>query len=131
MNITKIILTLAVFSILVIPAVSMATTYQYISTRGDILSLLASSPQVALATAPNLALHSGVKSVGVDGPIGDSKVVVNTPVNTSTTFYQYIDINGNVRSINASNATVALNTAPNLGVHSGVILVTDITKLTN
>jgi len=60
MNIKQITTTLVALAILAIPAVTFANIYQYIDSGGNVQSIQANSPSEALATAPNLGLHSGV-----------------------------------------------------------------------
>ena len=117
---------LALLAILAMPAVSSANTYQYIDSGGRLQSTQASDPNEALATAYNIGLHSGVLLVSTDG-IGGS--YESPTINTSGSFYQYIDIYGNVQSMNAINSSVALSTAHNIDPHSGVILVTNNTTV--
>jgi len=126
MKIKQITTTLAVLSILALPVVSSANTYQYIDSGGMIQSTQASNPSEALATAYNIGLHSGVVLTTVDG-IGGS--YESPTVNTSGSFYQFVDVNGNIQSINAVSASVALATAYNIGLHSGVVLVTNSTTV--
>ncbi|MEX2054353.1 MAG: hypothetical protein WD883_02330 [Candidatus Colwellbacteria bacterium] len=45
------------------------------------------------------------------------------PVVAFANTYQFVDNNDNLQSMTADSSTEALNTAPNLGVHSGVMLV--------
>lgn len=127
MNIKQLTTILGAFALLLAPTISFASTYQYIGTDGDLHSVEADSASVALATAPNLALHSGVILVGSDGKITEA----DGTVRMSGTFYQYINTSGNLQSIDAANASIAIATASNISPHSGVILVTNSTKLTN
>lgn len=119
MNIRKIVTGFIVLTLLALPAVSMASTYQFVDTSGNVQSVEASSPQVALDTAHRLGIHSGVMLVGEGG------TVTFTPTyNTgSDNYYEFIDTSGNIQGVWASSPTEALNTAHRLGVHSGVIFV--------
>lgn len=49
--------------------------------------------------------------------------VVAVPAATMAATYAYVNTSGEVRTVEAATATAALNTAPNLGVHSGVMLI--------
>jgi len=126
MKINQITTTLVALAMLVLPAVSSANTYQYIDSGGRLQSTQANSSNEALATANNIALHSGVVLVSVEGIGGNYEP---TTTNTTGNFYQFVDKNGNVQSVNAMNSSVALATAPNIALHSGVILVTNSTTV--
>jgi len=136
MKIKQITTTLVALAIFILPAVSSANTYQYVDNGGRLQSIQASSSTEALAMAYNIGIHSGVMLVSVNG-IGGSyedpttNTTTTTNTNTNVNFYQFIDVNGNVQSMNAPNSSVALATAYNIGIHSGVVLVTNSTKLTN
>jgi len=127
MNLKQIITAFIVLTVLTLPAVSLANTYQYVDAGGRLQSVEANSTTQALATAPNIGLHSGVMLVT------STTVIVNTGTYTAPStnsytstdsFYQYIDIHGAVQSMNAVSASVALATAYNISPHSGVMLVT-------
>ncbi|MEX0919306.1 MAG: hypothetical protein WDZ64_00970 [Parcubacteria group bacterium] len=121
--------TLMVLSLLALPAVSFASTYQYIDKGGQVQSVQANSSAEALTSAYNIGTHSGVILVTVEGIGGsyESPTVVYT--NTGGSFYQFVDRNGNVQSISAPNSSTALATAPNIGLHSGVVIVTNSTTV--
>jgi len=132
MNIQQIATVFGAFALVVLPAVTSANTYQYISTSGSLQSVQADNAMQALATAPNLAANSGVILVGSDGKLTPSDNTNPTNTNpTSGSFYQYINTDGNVQSIDTTSASVAIATATNIAPHSGVILVTNSSKLTN
>lgn len=127
MNLKQLTTVFGAFALLLAPTASFASTYQYIGTDGDLHSVEASSASSALSLATNLALHSGVILVGSDGRISET----DGTVRMSGTFFQYVDTSGNLQSIDAGNASIAIAKAPNIALHSGVILVTNTTKLTN
>lgn len=129
MKVTQTVTALMLLTVVVLPTVSLASTYQYVDNAGKIQSVEANSSSQALAIAPNIAPHSGV----ILGKIANTGTTYDpgTTTNTSGSFYQYVDVNGNVQSVNAPNASTALATAPNISPHSGVILVTSNTKITN
>jgi hypothetical protein len=56
----KILGTLALAAAVVIPAASFAQTFAYVNTSGEVTSIEAANANVALATAPNMDIHSGV-----------------------------------------------------------------------
>lgn len=49
---------LAAFAAL--PVSSFAATYAYVNSSGNVATVDAASPQIALTTAPNIDIHSGV-----------------------------------------------------------------------
>ncbi len=51
--------------------------------------------------------------------------VVAVPAATMAATYAYVNTTGEVRTTEAASASQALMTAPNLGVHSGVMLIED------
>lgn len=124
MNKTQIISSFVALSLLILPAVSLANTYQYVNTTGNLQNVQAADATTALATAPNLAVHSGVMQITAGTPVVNGE---NTYPNANS-FYQFIDVNGTVQSINAVSVASAL-TAPGIAPHSGVILVTTNTQL--
>jgi hypothetical protein len=129
MKIKQITTTLMALAILALPAISTANTYQYIDSGGRLQSTQSNSPNEALATAHNIGLHSGVVllSVGGVGGVGGNYEFPIT--NTSGSFYQFVDTNGNIQNMNAINSMTALDTAYNIGLHSGVVLVTNSTMV--
>lgn len=132
MKIKQITTILAALAIFALPVASYANTYQYVDSVGQLQSTQANSPGQAIATANNIGLHSGVMLVGVDGigGIGGNDAPPTT-TNTEGSFYQFVDANNNIQSMNAISPEVALATAYNIGLHSGVVLVTNSTALTN
>lgn len=116
--------TLVALAVLALPAVSLANTYQYVDSGGRLQSTQANSSTEALATAYNIGSHSGVALIGVAEVGGSYESPTINTTNTGGSFYQFIDINGNVQSMNAPSASIALATAYNIGAHSGVVLVT-------
>ena len=43
--------------------------------------------------------------------------------------YEYVNTSGQIQTITAADATTALNNAPNLALHSGVIYIADSTQM--
>jgi hypothetical protein len=125
MNTKQIPAVLLLLGVLLLPTISFAGNYQYIDTTGSLRSIEATNATIAINTAPSIAYNSGVRLV-----TSNDTIPYNTPVtNASRNFYQYIDTSGNIRSINASSASIALASASNIATHSGVILVTSQTSL--
>lgn len=118
---------LMAITILAVPAVSLANTYQFIDTSGTLQNMEADTSAIALGTAPELAVHSGVMLAGEDG-IGGLVLSANYPsypsVNSgSDNYYLFVDTSGNLQGLWAANSSEALATAYQLGIHSGVVLV--------
>ena len=120
MKIKKITTILVALAVLAIPVVSFANTYQYVDSRGQLQSIEANSSSEALMTAYNIGIHSGVMLVSSQG-IGGGDY--------TGSFYQFVDMSGNIQSMDATNSSTALTTAYNIGTHSGVILVNNYTQL--
>ena len=51
---------LALAAVVAVPGVSLAATYAYVNTAGEVMTMEAPNSSVALSTAPNLHVHSGV-----------------------------------------------------------------------
>ncbi|MEX0910436.1 MAG: hypothetical protein WDZ73_01640 [Candidatus Paceibacterota bacterium] len=131
MKIKQIATSLAVLTVFILPTLVFANTYQYVDSNGNLQEVQANSSTEALATAINRAVHSGVMLVGTGGVITNSNYnfSVSNTTNTSGSFYQFVDTSGNIQSINAASAEIALATAVNRHVNSGVILVNNNTSL--
>jgi len=115
---------LMAIAILALPAVSLANTYQFVDTSGTLQSMEADTSAIALNTAYQLGVHSGVMLVS-EGGIGGLVLPDNYPSTNpgSGNYYQFIDTSGNLQGLWAANSSIALATAYQLGVHSGVVLV--------
>lgn len=110
-------------ALLSLPAVSLASTYDFIDTSGNRQSVEANSFAEALDTAHELGIHSGVVLMGEETLVSASVNTTNTT--NSGNFYQFIDTSGNLQGVWAENSSVALATAHELGIHSGVVLVSN------
>jgi hypothetical protein len=64
----------ALAAVVAAPVAAMAQTYAYVNTSGEVRTMDADSASQALATAPNLAVHSGVMLIesSSDPVVGDS-----------------------------------------------------------
>jgi hypothetical protein len=113
---------LTALAISALPVLALAGTYQYVDVSGNLRSVEANSPTQAIAIAPNIASHSGVMLAGNSTIV--TPVTIPTPIPSGTgSLYQYIDISGNLRTVRATSASMALATAPNIASHSGVMLI--------
>lgn len=106
-------------ALLLLPGVSMANTYHFIDTSGNLQSMKANSSSIALDTAYQLGIHSGVMLVREGYSIPSTYI----PTTGSGNYYHFIDTSGNLQGMWAVSSSVALNTAYQLGIHSGVMLV--------
>ena len=73
--ILKQIFALAIFAALALPGLTYAANYAYVNANGDVGMVSAMSPNAAIATAQNIAKHSGVMlldSTEDNGVVGDS-----------------------------------------------------------
>ena len=59
-SIAKVGFAIAAFALLIAPAVTSAATYAFVNAQGDVNSVEASTPTIAIDTAYNRAVHSGV-----------------------------------------------------------------------
>lgn len=61
----KILMTtlVALASVVALPAAAFAATYQYISSGGDVMTVIAPNADTAIMTAPGIAATSGVMLV--------------------------------------------------------------------
>lgn len=53
-------LTVAIAAFAVLPALASAAAYAYVDNGGDVKTVTANTWQAAIATAPNIYIHSGV-----------------------------------------------------------------------
>ncbi len=62
----------ALAALVAVPGVSMAATYAYVNTAGEVMTTSATNASQALSTAPGIHLHSGVMLIDMsDDIIGD------------------------------------------------------------
>lgn len=57
---------LALAAAVAAPATSFAQTFAYVNASGELMTMDAANATVALQTAPNLHVHSGVMEVSAD-----------------------------------------------------------------
>jgi hypothetical protein len=90
--------------------------YQYVSQTGGLQTVIAENATEALElSAASRMTNSGVILLGGLGGVD--------PANESAEVYQYVDIYGVVRLIQARNASVAIEEPPMREPNSGVMLV--------
>ncbi len=70
---TLLLSALAMAATVAAPAVSLAATYAYVNTAGDVQTMEAASANQALTTAPGISMHSGVMLIDstTDPVLGD------------------------------------------------------------
>ncbi len=110
--------------LLALPTASLAATYHYVNTSGEIQDTNAANAEQALAQAINIAPHSGVVLDMGFLNAGDSASLpggTTTDANYPSGTYQYINVNGDVKTVVAANASEALVAATGLALHSGVV----------
>lgn len=65
----------ALAAFVAIPGVSLAATYAYVNTAGEVMTVEASNPNTAITTAPSIAARSGVMLIEVTSdPVLDESV---------------------------------------------------------
>ncbi len=57
---SKVGFVLAIAAVFVLPQISLAASYAYVNTMGNVSMVVASDANTAIATAPNRDFHSGV-----------------------------------------------------------------------
>jgi hypothetical protein len=64
----------ALAAVVAVPGVSLAATYAYVNTAGEVMTTESATANNAIATAPGISLHSGVMLIEVtsDPVLGDS-----------------------------------------------------------
>ena len=69
---------LALAAVIAVPGVSLAATYAYVNTAGEVLTMEASNATTAIATAPGIHPRSGVMLIEstADEDVLDEKVPV-------------------------------------------------------
>lgn len=128
MNLNQIMTATTTLSLLILPLVTSANTYQYVNTSGNLQTIEASTPGAAISNASNIAYNSGVIAGTISAIGGSYEPVTNS---SGSNLYQFVDMQGNVKSIYANSASLAIANAVNIALHSGVILVTSSTMITN
>lgn len=100
--------------LLAVPLGVQAITYHYIDIEGEVQTIEAGNASEALnvARVNGPTIHSGVK---VDAGILDEG-------DTFANIYHYVDINGNLKSIQAASMDAALFLATDKHPQSGMLL---------
>lgn len=116
---------------IVSPALSLAATYAYVNQSGNIATVEASTPMLAIATAPNIDAHSGVIPLSNLTAIGTSVNIVSTNSFSPTIKDISVNTSGNSATINwnttmTAGALVYYSTSPitmvEASVNSGVVI---------
>lgn len=119
---------IAVILIMGFPALTYGATYMYVNQSGQVNTVIADSPAMAIATAPNIAPHSGVALVSNIGtvPVTPTPVtppVVVPPITYNQMTFAYVNTSGIVVTISANSAASAYANAVNIAPNSGVMLL--------
>lgn len=68
---------LALAAVVAVPGVSLAATYAYVNTAGEVLTMEASNSSTAIATAPGIHPRSGVMLIeSTSNPVVGDEVEV-------------------------------------------------------
>jgi hypothetical protein len=98
-------------SVLFIPALTYASTYEYVNTSNGLQIVTANSAAEAFASASNIAPKSGVMLLS--STVGGS---------TSTySLYEYVNTSGTLSTIRAQSSAQAIAEATNIAPNSGTI----------
>jgi hypothetical protein len=114
----------------VLPLLTSAQTYHYVTQSGITADVDASSATEALVTAPNIAYNSGVAidrglikpGMDIDNPASVTTAPYGVGGDAEVQTYFYVDVNGIVKSVIAPNAAIAISKASDIAPHSGVAL---------
>jgi len=77
---------------------------------------------MTLATAPRFSLVS-VRQLFVIGLVASGLFVMALPTFAHAATYAYVDASMEIKAITANDWQTALATAPNIHIHSGVVLL--------
>jgi hypothetical protein len=124
-NIKKTSMFMVAMLIMGFPALSYGATYMYVNNAGQVNTVIADSPAMAIATAPGIAPHSGVALVSNTGVIPVTPTPVTPPVTYNVMTYAYVNTSGIVVTISANSAASAYANAVNIAPHSGVMLLSN------
>lgn len=105
------------------PAFSYAATYMYVNQSGQVNTVVADSPSMAMTTAPGIAMHSGVALLSNTGVVLGTNTSTPTTYNTMT--YAYVNQAGTVMTISANSPAAAFANAPGIDASSGVMLLSN------
>ena len=98
----------------ILPAMTFASTYEYVNTSGGLSSLTANSATEALEAVSSMGSNSGVMLIS-----GNNEVSTYNPNQVNQ--YIYVNSSGVVTTISANTPTQAFASATNIAVHSGVM----------
>lgn len=129
-NSTKATMFMVAILIMGFPALSYGATYMYVNNAGQVNTVIADSPAMAIAIAPGISLHSGVALVSNTGviPVTPTPVtppVVVPPVTYNVMTYAYVNTSGTVVTTSANSAASAYANAVNIAPNSGVMLLSN------
>lgn len=105
-----------------LPALSYASTYAYVNQSGQVNTVVADTPGIAIAIAPGISLHSGV--VLMSNSTG-AVLGANTFTTYGTATYAYVNQSGTVISLSADSSAIAFANAFGIDENSGVMLLSN------
>jgi len=76
---TTILGIVALAAVVAVPGLSLAATYAYVNTAGEVMTIDAATPSQAISSAPGIHMHSGV--ILVNGTDDAALVGDDVPVN--------------------------------------------------
>jgi len=122
-NSIKVSLLTAVVLAMGFPAFSYASTYAYVNQFGQMNTVVADTPAMAIAIAPGIATNSGVvlmsNSTGV-------VLGANTSATYGATTYAYVNQAGTVVTVSANSPATAFANAFGISENSGVVLLNNV-----
>jgi hypothetical protein len=109
-------------TLLALPLTGFAATYDYIDADGTVQTVSANDASEALAQADDKDMHSGVMLHDGLLDAGDTVFGIggSGDASVASSGYQYVDTNGVVQEVSATNAAEAFQMATNIDEHSGV-----------
>jgi hypothetical protein len=104
------------------PAFSYAATYAYVNQFGQINTVVADTPSIAIAIAPGIASNSGVDLLS---NFSGTVLGATTSATYNVKTFAYVNQVGTVIAISAESSAMAFAKAFDIGDHSGVMLLSN------
>lgn len=100
-------------------ALAQEELYLYVATDGDLQPEVAETPAEAIATADDIALHSGV----ILAEQAAAAIPLVTLADADFETYLYVDVHGGIQTEDAATPAQAMNQAEDRDPNSGVMLI--------